>query len=402
MPKLEALERLFFAATLAAIPIQLSFFFWPKQAFVLGIPIDLLAPVIYLSDFALVLYLAFFLSANRHLLARVLKDQKLLFYSLFIFSLYLAINSLFISDAPLASLIFTGRFFLLSIFVLAAQFTLRKKPLRNLALNILTISLIWQSALLIAQFLLQKSLGLYFLGERAHDTSTVGIAHWQFFGKELLRPYGTFPHPNVAAAFVIILSILLKWRLTGLIFTVLALIVTFSKAALIAFGAFFIIGAGTARNLLLRLAVVSALLFFLAKNIPVAQLAHLAERLTLAQAAIEIFRQNPLFGVGANRFISALAALDLFSASQVRLLQPVHNVFLLILAENGLVGLLAFILILASIARQIVTRGQLAIFIVLLIFASFDHFFWTLAQGRLLFWTAAAFIIADSAKGRNV
>ena len=50
------------------------------------------------------------------------------------------------------------------------------------------------------------TLGGYFwyLGERSFYASTPGIAAVSFQGRLLLRPYATFPHPNVFGGFLAI------------------------------------------------------------------------------------------------------------------------------------------------------------------------------------------------------
>ncbi len=90
--------------------------------------------------------------------------------------------------------------------------------------------------------------------------------------------------------------------------------------------------------------------------------------------------------------------------------QPAHNIYFLIASEIGLVGLLIFLLfiiyvILGSI--KIVSRETIldirklnyfliAILISFLFIGIFDHYFWTLQQGRLIFWLVLALILAIS------
>src|SRR3990167_538799 len=107
---------------------------------------------------------------------------------------------------------FSSKVFEFSLFSVFAQLTLTKNRVYNLSLVILAISIFWQAYVMFMQFVFQKSLGLWFLGERNFSVDTPSIAHVYIFGKQLLRPYGTFPHPNVAAAFFAVGFIILSAR----------------------------------------------------------------------------------------------------------------------------------------------------------------------------------------------
>src|SRR3990167_5387999 len=237
---------LLFLAVLLSLPIQLNKFFWPQFSFVFGIPQDLLAPAVYLSDILIIFYvLAFaaefiFKKGVKNRLADFYERQKIFILAAIAFNLYLFVNALFISDRPLLSLWFSLKVFEFSLFAVFAQFTLSKKRLFKLSLTALAFSVFWQSSLTLLQFALQRSLGFWFLGERSFSADTPSIAHVYIFGKQLLRPYGTFPHPNVAAAFFVvsfvILSVRKESKITKLnIFTfslsLLSVGLTFSKGA---------------------------------------------------------------------------------------------------------------------------------------------------------------------------
>lgn len=283
---------------------------------------------------------------------------------------------------------------------LAAAKTLIRPNVQKLLPKVIVFSLLWQSLIIITQFLLQRSLGLWFLGERTFDSSTVNIAHTQIAGVEALRPYGTFPHPNVAAAFLLIYLIILastkrgKPKFFTVIFSFFAIVITNSQAALLATAAVLISQALKLKKLLFILLAIVSTIFVFFKYLSESQVASIAERLTLAQKALEITSQNPAFGIGSLNFISELSKYNLISIGQIRLLQPVHNVFLLILTENGLIGLLLFVLLLFIVAKNINTRPKLALFVAFLIFASLDHFLWTLQQGQLLLFLSIAYIIS--------
>src|SRR3990167_6819504 len=274
---------LFFLAALLSLPIQLNKFFWPQFSFVFGIPQDLLAISVYLSDVLIIFYIFVFgaefiiKKGAKGRLADFYKRQKLFILAAIAFNLYLFVNALFFSDRPLLSLWFSSKVFEFSLFATFAQFTLSKNKVFKLSFTVLAISVFWQSTLMFLQFTLQKSLGLWFVGERSFSADTPSIAHVYIFGKQLLRPYGTFPHPNVAAAFFVIGFIILfaqrRSKCQNLnIFTtavsLLSVILAFSKGASIAFfaGLVFMVKKPFYLTIVFLLAAFSAFIFF--RNLP--------------------------------------------------------------------------------------------------------------------------------------
>ena len=89
--------------------------------------------------------------------------------------------------------------------------------------------------------------------------------------------------------------------------------------------------------------------------------------------------------------------------------QPTHNLYILIAAEIGTLGLaafLAFVLFLVisnwqsvigkfSGSLEIITNYQLLISI--LLFGLFDHFSWDLWQGQLMLWVILGILMGISA-----
>lgn len=390
------LSSFFFLAILASLPVQLGKFFWPDFSYVLGIPIDYRAVTLYFTDFLLIFYLIFFSIENFKNFQAIAKNRRTLIISLVLINLYLFANAIFIGGE--ASIYFSLKFLEFSLFGFFASLTLEIPEVYRSALKVLALTVLWQSGLVVSQFVLQRSLGLWFLGERSFDSSTVGIAHGQILTKQFLRPYGTFPHPNVAAAFFAISMIILASQKR--IFATLAFLVmllTFSKSAILAIACAHLAQTTKLKYFLLSLAFLTVLVLAFLKSLPESQVASIAERLVLSQAALDISLKNPFFGVGSSNFISELAKLNLTSLSEVRLLQPVHNVFLLILAEEGIVGLLLFTIFLLIVLKSSRSPVKIALFVAILIFASVDHFFWTLNQGKLLFWLATSFILSSPA-----
>lgn len=394
---------LLFLLALAAIPIQLGRHFFFDFSYVLGIPIDYRALIIYASDIAVILYLMFFFWGNRAKLKSIFKSLKTFIAVVIVFNTYLLADSLLFSVSYEASLIFVAKTIMFSLFAVASAVTLSKKGLAAKSATLFKNLILIESAILMSQFFLQKSLGLSFLGERSFDTTTPSIAHADLFGNQLLRPYGTFPHPNVAAAFLVFALVLFlgsKREKINLLFPSIlgfvALVTTFSKSALAALAVALGIIFAKKKGFLVLIFALFVAGTLLLKNTSDSSLPTISERLVLIQKSLDITLINPLFGIGSNNFILELSKANLFSVSQIRLLQPVHNIFFLILAENGIVGLLLFTALLFVVLKSINTKTKLALFVSILIFASVDHFLWTLQQGQLLLWLSLAFIISPS------
>jgi len=100
-------------------------------------------------------------------------------------------------------------------------------------------------------------------------------------------------------------------------------------------------------------------------------------RQQLNAAAISIFHQSPIIGNGLGNFLVQLP--DYLVSRTIYFLQPAHNIYLLALAETGIIGFAIFLWVL----WKAVSNNKIIIPIVLLGFV--DHYFLTLQQGQLLF-----------------
>lgn len=401
------MAQLLFLLVIAAIPIQLGKFFFFDFSYVLGLPIDYRAVTIYASDIIVLLFIIFSIWENRKKLKQIPLDFKDYCLVLVIFNLHLFISTPLFSVSPISSLVFNLKILIFSLASVFAANLLQNKKVAQNSLKVLIFSVFWQSLLILGQFIKQGSLGLQIIGERTFDSSTVLIAHSQAFGRQFLRPYGTFPHPNIAAAYLafslIILAPFLKKATNPLkvaftIVSFLAIAITYSKSAIFVLGLSLPFTTQNFRKLLALTAVAIFLAIWIFLQTSMYQVASIAERLLLSQAALDITLKNPLFGVGSNNFILELSKLNLSSLSQTRLLQPVHNVFLLILAQNGIIGLLIFTTLLLTVSKNLKGKTKTVIFIGMLVYLSIDHFLWTLQQGQLMFWFLMSYFLADAKK----
>jgi O-antigen ligase len=120
------------------------------------------------------------------------------------------------------------------------------------------------------------------------------------------------------------------------------------------------------------------------------------------RVALDFIKGSPVFGIGQSNFVLSLSSLNLLSAWAY---QPVHNIYLLIAAETGLLGLLAFLVFLFftlksawSHRREFAVSSLSFIVFCLLLIGLFDHFFWDLQQGQIILWLFLG-ILASLAAG---
>ncbi|MDP1629082.1 MAG: O-antigen ligase family protein [bacterium] len=114
-------------------------------------------------------------------------------------------------------------------------------------------------------------------------------------------------------------------------------------------------------------------------------------RIFYTELVSEMIDKNPILGVGWGNFVPRMNDF-LVKPLKPWDRQPVHNVFLLIGAEAGLAALAVFIWFLASVIkktlsiRYLVIKNFLFLFLALILYGLFDHFFWTLQPAKLIFW----------------
>src|SRR3990167_5526392 len=184
-------ERALFYLLIIFLPSQLAYHFWPDWAFIFGIRVDYLAPAIYLTDILIVLLL-------------VISRTKIKFSYFLAFS-FLAFLNIYFSISPWASFF---KWLKILGLIFLALYVSRNKDLfrRKIFIRVLGFSLMLISVVGITQFLLGKTLGgpLYFLGERSFNIETPGIALQNIFGRDFLRAYSIFSHPNSLAGYLFV------------------------------------------------------------------------------------------------------------------------------------------------------------------------------------------------------
>ncbi len=285
---------------------------------------------------------------------------------------------------------------------------------RYLLWTVIVIGLV-ESLIGFLQVIFQGSVGWHLLGEPHLDILNREVAKTVVSGGgRFLRAYGTFVHPNVLGAFLVICLLCLIYLFLNnknpklnclfvfiLFFLILGLILAFSRAAWLV-GALvlgfwlaweFFKSAGGRKNLrpkiiyltVIMLTIVLTLVYifhwvifpklYLSSDEPAIHL-----RMNDLKFGWQSVIENPFFGVGLGR--------PIYPGQQ----QPIHNLYLLIANEIGLVGLSFFLFFIILIIRNSFEirnsklEIQIIILLAILLLGMFDHYFWTIPAGQLMLW----------------
>lgn len=401
---LKAIEKYLIIFLLFLLPTQLAYHFWPGWAFVFGIRIDLLSPSIYLTDLLIILIFLLKVVTEGRKFFQIPPKYKIFWQAVIIL---IAVNCIYSTSAGVS---LNKWFKALELVFLGIYFYKQQALKLSSIVYTLFYSSIFFSVIGITQFVKGGTIGgiLYYLGERAFSQSTPGIALVSLNGAEYLRAYSTFSHPNSLAGFLgaailfILLSGKLKrntFNLLGILVVLTCFILTFSLSAylgiFVAF-AYYLFSKnkkhfGSIVNISILLFILVSLLlpvfspWIFSNFSSIGQ--NISQRLDLAFISGQMIAQKFLTGEGLGTFIVNIPMYKgVFTYSW--LLQPVHNIFLLVFAEIGIFGLLAFTYILFKAVSVLLKdkRIYLLLSLIFILFTGlFDHYTLTLQQNILLF-----------------
>lgn len=429
------LSRFFLLSTLICIPFSIQTFLYDHSSYSSGMFLETTS--IFLTLTEVFLWLAFFfysfwlyqktpLLPNGFFKQFILSSKNKTNYLVLSLILFLGINffSIFFSKDFLLS--FSLSFKIIEGFILF--FLLRINLISTKELTLLLILLgIFEGVLAINQFYFQSDLGLYFLGEPHLNPQTLGAAKMIIQNQTLLRGYGTFVHPNLLGAFFVILFFYLDaqqkhyFKYLFLFF----LIFTFSRSAFLSIFIGLIIKIfllNQEKNDLTKKilphqsqkrlnqknifqSLLSLFVFFSLILLPLYYLfperfsldQAFYQRLDLIKISWQIFLSYP-FGIGNGNFLLYLQDFSPYILKPWNF-QPVHNLYLLILNENGALGFIVFLAFLFYLFKSIYQNNSklIPLYFAILILACFDHYFWDLDQGRWLWWFSIGIISKEIA-----
>ncbi len=347
----------------------------------------------------------------------------------------------FASDAGLA-LYHAIRVFLYAMTTLSLSFFIQKGLVGfKTIFSTMSVSAVFQSIVGFFQFLKGSSVGLRLLGESVITPATKGVARVFIGGEPLLRAYGTLPHANILGAFLGIGLLCLFYlflseeghglkgfwsrvlSLTGIFIVFLGLITTFSRSG-------WIVAIITTLILLIyafwksqfrknALSLLSVLLVYIGIIFMILGWAivpragfipgepSVDNRVLYNAIGIELIKDHPL-GVGVGNEVSQAVSQNLYQKkgfSTWWLWQPVHNLYILIASEIGVLGLITFLLFLFFLFFESRNIKNMAFFVFSLIavsfllFGLFDHFMWDLPAGELMMWISIGFLLSFKKRG---
>ncbi len=358
----------------------------------------------------------FFLIAGVLFLIQLFKKEKpwtfgssLHFLSLSILAVTVLLSFMV---TPLHDPVFQGFLFIKVLEILLLYFLIVNQTLQIQTLvQVFVGTMLFQSCLALFQVLSQGSFGLYFLGEPHLSAQGVHLARFEIFGKEFIRAYGTFSHPNVLAGYLgvsLLFSLLIEKLATkkrALLVAVqsLALMVTFSRLSILVFSlvAFLLLLSFLPdfkkRKIWLPLGVsvliLEVLAIFFYKGMAIFQSTSFLERLAGYKDSFSLFKMHP-FGIGFSQvtlFLDGVHPTPIMPWEY----QPIHSVPFLVLNELGFLGLFAGIFALVIFFKmgggekntsKKLHRKKILILagLALCILSLFDHYLLTLDQGRFL------------------
>lgn len=430
-------DFLFFLLFLT-LPFQLGKHFWLKESFLFGLKVDYLSPAFYFQDLLILILIfleigqSFVLKGNIKKISisfkvfkkyindkfAVITKNKLKLWFYFLTIVFIVLNIVF-SKAPRISLYWWIRIF--EFFLLGVVIKRNLKKAFKILFICLPLILFFEFFLGFFQALKSSSLGgfFWFFGERSFNILTPGIARGSFLGKVFLRPYATFSHPNSLAGFTLVCLVLLLGKeeknyfdKIALILGIALIVLSFSRAAWLSltlvFFFFFVFRLFSfvkkkenpfSYSYFLAL-IASFPLFYLFTRTTIDS-SSFEIRIKLAESALRLIKANPLFGVGAGNFVIGLSESNQIW-QWLYWLQPVHNIFLLLFSELGLIFGVLFPYFyfrtffnlfkdLSKFQRQKLTlaAGLLSVALTGL----FDHYWLTLIQNQLLLTTLLSFSI---------
>ncbi len=392
---------------------------WPEWASVLGRRIDYLSPTLFLTDIVFLLMLVFWLIDRvRHRAEWSLRKKYTPLRYILVAAVFIGVNVLVAESQAVA----IYKWLKVVEMALLGWYIISTNPKTISVVWYISLGVLYSSILAITQFVFQHSVGgiFWILGERTFSLDTPGISRFDFClfthasCSLLLRPYGTFSHPNVLGGFLatalpIIFSMLLTSatkRVTGRIYywTVLALglvalLLTFSRSAWIVGGFGFVVTAviflsgkyfhvrkrAFQNNIMVIIPIIICLTWLSITFFPSATSESIVRRAELNRAAVDMWHDSPIVGKGLGNFLVTLPESDV--SRYVNFIQPVHNIFLLALSEIGIVGVFLVAISFWYVARKTkIYRNRYLLFAAFgyfFLIGSIDHYPITLQQGQL-------------------
>lgn len=292
---------------------------------------------------------------------------------------------------------------------------------------IFIISTCGQALLGIYQFLTQSSFFSTVLGTSSHIVTWGGTATITTAGERWLRAYGGMTHPNILGGLLLTAALLTFtlyvtvnrhthknnfFFLCTFIVTISGIFTTFSRTAwVVAILSFFFLAIWhftTVQNMTKKIITPAITIFFTIvlwtfffSNIAFPRAIHdtfiehnsIDDRVLYVIQAKKIIQSNFLTGTGIGNYTNTTHTF-FDPAAPIWFFQPVHNIFVLIFAEIGFVGITLFFMLwiifgMQFLKKRIPTtplqRTYFVIFCCIIVIGMIDHWPWSSHFG-IVFW----------------
>lgn len=289
------------------------------------------------------------------------------------------------------------------------------------------IGLIPSALLAIWQFFTQSTFAFKYLGLSYHSAAVLGDSVIETAASRVLRAYGSFDHPNILGGMMVLGIILLLYSslrqkisrrqeifyLITLTIFYLALLVSFSRSAVLAFLIsvpllliiFWRDFPATRKKILLYLGLIvfTVAIFILPRQDLFLtrvqtdsrlELKSVSEREAYFNQALDVIKLKPLSGTGIGGYINEIKKIDNYS-NPYWYYQPVHNYWLLILSELGVVGFISMLIFWGALFFLGLKNKLWPIVIALFVLSLFDHWLWTQNLGILAFFVTAGLFLRE-------
>lgn len=397
----------------------------------LGYYSDFTAISIYLSFFLILILLGVQFSKDIKI-----REQKFLYLKIFI-AILLSIILYQLNVNPSLKIVSLYQLLRISCVLLLGYYVYKSNiwlKYKGLLLWIFIFVGSIQSIIALTQFTLQHSIGINLLGESPLAVSTYGVAKIVSHGTTFIRGYGTLPHPNILSALLVISSLLNLHLLNNALhkyqrvilsvsffLITMGVFVSFSRAGLLVFA----IGLTTwgvvtlfrkksflimRKVLIVPISIIISSLIFMPWLLTRANIQDQAstERSVYNHAGVEILKNNWVIGTGPGTNLFHMKQ-KLENQLEEWNIQPIHNYWLITVAEWGIIGLFIVFFLVYTLLRfmrsivgndyskssQKITCWQttlLSIFIVILILFWFDHYFYTIWPTQMMLWIVIGLI----------
>jgi hypothetical protein len=386
---LKKLRRIILFFLIFLTPVQLSFHYWPAFSSISSVKVDYLSPTLYLSDIIIIAFLVLDIPRSKRATVR-LSNLSPAYYLLLLFT----VTNIMFSFLPLLS--FYKYLRLLLYYLLFKTLIGNRHEFIKTLPFALPLSLVWVCFLAFWQFGIRHSVGglWFWLGERPLSLTMPMVAkiNLKSFGM-FLRAYATLPHPNALAGYLSVSIFLLasfrqKFTKPVLMLCLACLFITFSRSGVLATLIMLLYFSLRKRKKYASRLLLFVLILSVAASVLIGDPNSIPGRYLLIKQALLIIYRHPLFGSGLGTFPAVSSVL-----------QPVHNLPLLLLSELG-IPLFSLLCLLGLEFFNLLWKNTMLwsrmIIADVILLGLIDHYWLTSVQNLLLLTLVTSWIVIKS------